>query len=308
MENTAENNTASPTEGCEVRSYLSCLVLAIIYVSSLYVWKTKEDRKHPSTIKKRFLSVTVVTLVSPFFVYHFMDKSLLADNSLWTILGIRFAGLATAIVVPMVLTAILFLGPISILYFNGFFPFYTEYKRWPLYMKDLIFIRNYIMAPISEEFTFRSCMLALIIHCVEPKKAIFICPIFFGTAHLHHMREQIREGIPVVNVLISAGFQFGYTSIFGAYSAYLFLRTGHLIAPILVHSFCNHMGVPDFGAVMELPPRQKIVSIVCFITGLVLWILLVRAMTEPSLYSNDLPWANKIHYDDQVLQLEPEVA
>jgi hypothetical protein len=62
-------------------------------------------------------------------------------------------------------------------------------------MKELIWLRNYVIAPISEEFTFRACMLALIIHCTNPLVAVFICPIFFGAAHLHHMIEQMRFGV-----------------------------------------------------------------------------------------------------------------
>lgn len=67
---------------------------------------------------------------------------------------------------------------------------------WLTYMKELIWIRNYVVAPISEEFTFRSCMLVMIIHCTNPMTAVFVCPVFFGAAHLHHMVEQIRFGTP----------------------------------------------------------------------------------------------------------------
>ena len=42
------------------------------------------------------------------------------------------------------------------------------------------------------------------------------------------------------------GVQLTYTSLFGAYSSYLFLRTGFLIGPLLAHVFCNAMGLPDF--------------------------------------------------------------
>ena len=35
------------------------------------------------------------------------------------------------------------------------------------------------------------------------------------------------------------------------YSSLVFLRTGHLAAPCLVHAYCNFMGFPDF---MEVGP------------------------------------------------------
>ena len=40
-------------------------------------------------------------------------------------------------------------------------------------------------------------------------------------------------------------FQLTYTTVFGWYEAYLFVSTGSLVPPILVHSFCNWMQVPD---------------------------------------------------------------
>lgn len=46
-------------------------------------------------------------------------------------------------------------------------------------------------------------------------------------------------------------FQFTYTTVFGCYSAYVFTATGSLLSPILVHSFCNWMGVPDFRRMVE---------------------------------------------------------
>ena len=66
-------------------------------------------------------------------------------------------------------------------------------------------------------------------------------------------------------------FQFSYTTLFGIYSAFIFVRTGelggfnqlevklkmlthilfnhivgHLIGPFICHSFCNYMGIPEF--------------------------------------------------------------
>ena len=39
-------------------------------------------------------------------------------------------------------------------------------------------------------------------------------------------------------------FQFTYTTLFGWYAAFLYLRTGSLPGVILAHSFCNWMGLP----------------------------------------------------------------
>lgn len=74
-----------------------------------------------------------------------------------------------------------------------FFHSYVEPRYWLTNMKELIWIRNYVVAPLSEELVFRACMLVLIIHCTRPMTAVFVCPIFFGAAHLHHMVEQVKN-------------------------------------------------------------------------------------------------------------------
>ena len=85
-------------------------------------------------------------------------------------------------------------------------------------------------------------------------------------------------------------FQFGYTTIFGAYSAYLFMRTGHFVAPFIAHAFCNHMGFPDFQEVLMQTGPKKTFLIGMYIVGLVSWVLLMPLLTSPTWYSNDLFW------------------
>lgn len=57
----------------------------------------------------------------------------------------------------------------------------------------------------------------------------------------------------MVPALLRSLFQFGYTSVFGFYAAFLYLRTGSLPAAILAHSFCNWMGLPRFWGRLEAP-------------------------------------------------------
>lgn len=51
---------------------------------------------------------------------------------------------------------------------------------WIDNMKNLIWLRNHVVAPLSEEFTFRSCMLPALLQCFSPTIAIIMCPLFFG--------------------------------------------------------------------------------------------------------------------------------
>lgn len=59
------------------------------------------------------------------------------------------------------------------------------------------------------------------------------------------------------NALLTSSFQFVYTTLFGWYASYLFLKTGHLAPPVLSHSFCNIMGFPDFSGINHRSSLQK---------------------------------------------------
>jgi len=83
-------------------------------------------------------------------------------------------------------------------------------------------------------------------------------------------------------------FQFTYTTIFGMYSAYLFVRTGHFAAPFIVHAYCNFMGFPDFGEVINSEPKKRLILSILFCTGLILFYFLLELMTTPDWYSNDI--------------------
>ena len=67
--------------------------------------------------------------------------------------------------------------------------------------------------------------------------------------------ELISACRKVLNNVLS--FQSTYTTIFGMYSAFLFVRTGHIAAPVVAHGFCNFMGFPDFNELLNHPPRTR---------------------------------------------------
>nr|XP_022908330.1 CAAX prenyl protease 2 [Onthophagus taurus] len=158
----------------------SCSLLSILFVCSLYVWGSHHDRDHSATIKKRFLSVFIVVLISPAFVYFAVNKAALEKRTLWELLGLRKEGLVQAFVMPLFLTMILFSGPIYMQSYNGLLKLYTEPMYWVNGAKNLIWLRNHVVAPLAEEFTYRSCMLPILGQCFEPLTAVFVCPLFFG--------------------------------------------------------------------------------------------------------------------------------
>uniref|UniRef100_A0A182PNL1 CAAX prenyl protease 2 n=1 Tax=Anopheles epiroticus TaxID=199890 RepID=A0A182PNL1_9DIPT len=233
-------------------------------------------------------------LVAPFFVLTLTSKDVLQHYTMWQIMGFRQEGLFTAIFVPLLLTMVLFLGPLSVQLSNGIWRIYSEPMYWMNAVRNLVWLRNHLVAPLSEEFTFRACMLPLLLQTYRPSVAMLITPLLFGLAHLHHIKERLQKGRPLKEVLILSFFQFFYTTIFGIYSAHLFVRSGHFVAPFIVHAFCNHMGFPDLQEVLSQSHRKKYLFIGFYVLGLVGWIVLLPTLTTPSWYTNNLFWAGEL--------------
>lgn len=121
-------------------------------------------------------------------------------------------------------------------------------------------MRNYIAGPFTEELLFRSLIIPLNIISPQVRQAstglagnharlvLFTTPLYFGIAHIHHLYESriTRPYVPFKFALLQALFQLGFTTVFGWYASFIFLRTGSLWACVLTHSFCNWMGLPRF--------------------------------------------------------------
>ncbi|KAK9731365.1 Type II CAAX prenyl endopeptidase Rce1-like [Popillia japonica] len=266
----------------------TCFVLSAIFISSLYVWNSHHDRDHSSTIKKRFLSVFIVMLISPAFVYFAINKETLEKRTLWHILGLRTDGLLQALLLPLFLTMVLFTGPIYMQRYNGSLKMYADPSYWTTNIRNLIWLRNHIVAPLAEEFTYRSCMLPILLQCFSPMTAVFVCPLFFGAGHFHHVIEKMKKGMKFKHAMMVSCFHCFYTTIFGIYSAYLLLRTGHFASAFIVHAFCNHMGFPEFHELVNYEKKQKILACTVFVVGFVLWCLFLNPLTEPTLFHHDL--------------------
>lgn len=82
-------------------------------------------RDHPTTIKKRFLSVFIVMIISPVFIYKLTSNDILDGRSVWAVMGFRSEGLWMAMFTPLILTAILFLGPLMTQALNGVWDIYA---------------------------------------------------------------------------------------------------------------------------------------------------------------------------------------
>jgi len=60
--------------------------------------------------------------------------------------------------------------------------------------------------------------------------------------------------------LLETAVQFAYTTLFGAYTTFVFVRTGHVAAAVACHVFCNVMGLPDLAFVNEPRARESCVE------------------------------------------------
>ncbi|KAI5280602.1 hypothetical protein KEM54_003613, partial [Ascosphaera aggregata] len=92
---------------------------------------------------------------------------------------------------------------------------------------------------------------------MPPTRIVFVTPLYFGIAHVHHLIESrlCDPTSPWLPLIIRTVVQFAYTTVFGWYETFLYLRTGSLLAVCLVHSFCNINGLPRFwGRIVRYHP------------------------------------------------------
>ena len=214
-------------------------------------------------------------------------------------MGIKPVGLVSAITLPVFLTIFLFSGALLSDYLQGRFNGYNKafvsllwhnlhYRRRIL--RDSLYSwmwwRAYVVAPLSEEFVYRACLIPVIVTCYGTSVAVFLSPLAFAVAHLHHIFDRVRHGASVLEATKTTLFQIFYTCIFGVYSAFLFVRTGHIVAPILVHALCNCFGLPDVEPLVKGSTAQRTVIGVTYLMGFTLWLILLHPWTEPSPYSS----------------------
>lgn len=108
--------------------------------------------------------------------------------------------------------------------------------------------------PVTEECLFRSAAIPLLLMAgCSTWRIIFHSPLIFGLAHIHHFYEFriTSPRTPLSAAVARSVLQFAYTTIFGAYATFLFLRTGSLLVVIVAHALCNAMGLPRLWGVLE---------------------------------------------------------
>ncbi|ETV99271.1 hypothetical protein H310_08011 [Aphanomyces invadans] len=261
---------------------VSCLSMAAVYVGVLYCCPTEIrslPRDHPRHILARFLLIVVACVGFPFFLCVFIDEK--HDGSITFANKLGFHANMTETVVStslaVVLTMLLFAGAIVS---NGLEVYiimrhrqsswtaaFQETQLYYNFTRDrLPTLRTLIFGPLTEEFAFRSCMLPLLLDSGwSISTTIFASPLAFGVAHAHHLIDHIRSGRPVRTAVAIVVFQFLYTTVFGIFASFVFLRTGHFAAVFGVHSFCNLMGFPDLSFLSTDHPLHSYKPAILFV-------------------------------------------
>ncbi|KAJ7234358.1 hypothetical protein B0H12DRAFT_1212570 [Mycena haematopus] len=240
-------------------SMLSSHFLAFLfgssYVGSLYIAKnarlrfsaaTPALRQHvqpgsrddPAVIRARLTAVTTATLFNCVVLYAAIARSTAPsfDSSsaiMLSILGVRWP----ANFLSCLQTPLLFLGPLYGSYLAGALPGQSNYSLHHDFLEMFttwVGFRNYVWGPLTEEIVFRAYVLVVYAMGGATRwKMIAFAPLVFGLAHVHHAWDTYnrlgRTNDALTRAALSTVFQTAYTTLFGAHTSYLFLRTSSLI-------------------------------------------------------------------------------
>lgn len=106
---------------------------------------------------------------------------------------------ARATLIPLGLNATLFLGPLLQRWLDDEWGSLADI---PELLSDWRFLRQAVVAPVTEEIVFRGAVVPLIAPLVSSQWALCLtAPLAFGVAHLHHA----IEGAPIPMVLAQFG-------------------------------------------------------------------------------------------------------
>jgi prenyl protein peptidase len=233
----------------------SQIAYTTLYVLPFYLSPTTRpspnlSRDNPSVIRARIRLVTFsVTVCAIPTVYIISARGHLDSSSVLHHLG-WYPVYPLDSLKSLLLTALLFAGP---LFERGVID--SGWRDW-VRGQDLhetlsswIGWRNFVVGPTNEEIFFRSLLVPLhllIRPLPSPTTVVFATPLYFGIAHIHHFYEftLTHPFTPLIPALVRSLVQFGYTTVFGWYATFLFLRTGSVWGVVIVHAFCNWMGLP----------------------------------------------------------------
>ncbi|KAL8263354.1 hypothetical protein R6Q59_024703 [Mikania micrantha] len=284
---------------------VACIAMAIFYVAILYsptlILRLPPPDSFKSFMIRRFVCAGISTVVSLLVCAFILPLKSWRMPYLFSAYGIRLHHMWEAVIFPLFLTSLMYTGSFVLKIFS-IWSSWAEHGDLPIdlslhglksviqnlinWMLSLVYNisawRMYIVGPLTEELVFRACMISLLL-CggFKPYTVILLSPVLFSLAHLNHLLESyMQRDSSLLKASMVAGFQLGYTMIFGSYASFLFVRTAHITAPLVSHMFCNFMGLPAF-----FSPRTGLVS-VGFVAGAISFVYLLFPLTSPALYND----------------------
>ncbi|KAL6141769.1 hypothetical protein ACLB2K_060056 [Fragaria x ananassa] len=284
---------------------LACATMASFYVGILYaptlILRLPPPSSHTNFLIRRFICAGVSSFVSVVVSAILLPIKSGEASQLIGVYGIRIDHIWQAVIFPLVLTALMYAGSLtfmSLLLMHSLgegvncrgglsFDYIKSISQEAVaslrsIVSSVMHWRNYVVAPVTEELVFRACMIPLLL-CAGFQKntVIFLCPVFFSLAHLNHLMDVYnKQQNNWTRACMIIGLQLGYTVVFGSYASFLFIRTGHFLAPVVAHMFCNIMGLP-----LLVSPGKGIISLAFLAGGLgFLWLLF--PITNSGLYND----------------------
>lgn len=300
-----------------MKSILVCTAISIFYVLGLYIltpYVSYLNRDEMVSIRQRMTAASIITIFLVATMYYQYDHSVETSVPFFHAIGFRSdRNTLYSVVSVFWLMSLFYLGPlVTKLAFLTTFMWYdvksdgmctmrkttvswvqfkSAYLQYSLSLSDVyVMTRNLVLAPISEEIVFRALIVMVLRPSFKnPWVIVFISPLFFSPAHVHHAFVKHWSGVPVDQILPEAILQLVYTYIFGCIATLLLLRTGNIAAPIACHTICNCAQLPDLS--FTVPPGQgySVFSVlhkysnlllVLHAMGLVLFACFVLPLTE----------------------------
>lgn len=138
-----------------ISTIVICLTFSIVYVSGLYILSPSSrryERNHPHVICRRFFAVFIVCSL----VYLFLKFTCnpMVNINAWLGFRTTVPSIWTLVLYPILLTLLLYLGPIIQWIDLCDWRYYRHNWRFILTChstnENLIFIRNYLVAPFTE--------------------------------------------------------------------------------------------------------------------------------------------------------------
>lgn len=113
-------------------------------------------------------------------------------------------------------------------------------------------------------------------------------PLYFGIAHLHHAWEIYKSGGYTkrarTTAFLTCAIQLAYTTVFGWYANFLFMRTGTVWAPFLAHVLCNMMGLPRLAPLPCTNTAQKTACACAHLAGLGAFVYALKPWTSTHMF------------------------